>query len=69
MAEDIGTMAGKVYQLLDQNGEITSTQLARELHGDKKSVERAVGWLAREGKLRFNTEGRSEKICLCSSAR
>ena len=55
---DIGNMAGQVWQLLDERGEMSPTALSRELGVKPAEIERAIGWLAREDKLCFTVDKR-----------
>jgi len=61
---DIGNAAGEVWQYLSQNGEVTTAKLIREVDAPAKLVDRAIGWLAREGKVELEVNGRFEKIRL-----
>jgi mannose-1-phosphate guanylyltransferase/phosphomannomutase len=64
----IGQAAGAIWKHLSEEEGKTST-LARiqKLDGMKKEEAlAALGWLAREGKVRFNQEGRSIKVQLSS---
>ncbi|QJD28886.1 winged helix-turn-helix domain-containing protein [Methylococcus geothermalis] len=56
----IGKAAGKIWLFLDQNGEASATRLADETGLDRNEVQRAIGWLAREGKLVAEKRGRYE---------
>ncbi|WP_460036117.1 winged helix-turn-helix domain-containing protein [Methylothermus subterraneus] len=58
--EEIGLAAGKVWHCLDRLGEASSTKLEAETGLNSKEVQRAIGWLAREGKLIIERDGRTE---------
>ncbi len=64
MSNTIGDAAGALWELLDKQGACTATKLAKESKLDTKTVQRALGWLAKEDKLSFETQGRSELISL-----
>ncbi|PHS68750.1 MAG: hypothetical protein COB23_08580 [Methylophaga sp.] len=64
MADKIGAAAGKLWKYLDKNGASSATKIAKETQLDAKIVQRAIGWLAKEGKLSFKTKGRTETISL-----
>ncbi len=50
---EIGSHAGKIWQLLLKRGSMTIRQLG-ELSGLKESmIHLALGWLARENKIKF----------------
>jgi hypothetical protein len=61
---DIGEAAGEVWRYLDEHGEVTATRLARALGMPNRRVDQAVGWLAREEKLRFVKDKRSVLLVL-----
>jgi len=58
--DSIGAAAGKVWDCLNAIGEATISKLAEETGLDKNDVQRAIGWLAREGKLTVTLKGRFE---------
>ena len=60
----IGAAAGVVWTYLEVNGASSATKIAKETDLDAKSVQRAIGWLAKEDKLSFETKGRTETISL-----
>ena len=62
---EIGNAAGKVYHALEQGGKQTTAQLYKTSGLDDKGMfNYAIGWLAREGKLQFETSGKNIKIFL-----
>lgn len=60
----IGAVAGLIWHFLDLNGPATLTKLAREIDASRDAVMQGVGWLAREGKIRFEETARSRLVCL-----
>lgn len=64
MSEMIGSTAGVVWQFLDQNGPTSLSKLVKATGLDSKLAQRAIGWLAKEDKLNFETKGRTETISL-----
>ncbi|MCA9136012.1 MAG: winged helix-turn-helix domain-containing protein [Planctomycetales bacterium] len=60
----IGLVAGEVWQTLDQGGEQTLTGVKKKVEAPGDLVTAAVGWLARENKLRFVQSGRTTKVTL-----
>lgn len=54
----IGENAGKVWQLLHVKGAQTASAIARALNLKSADVDRGIGWLAREGKLNFETDAK-----------
>jgi hypothetical protein len=51
--EQVGNAAGEVWRLLDHGGMHSLTQLKKKFSGTGELLGFAVGWLAREDKLRF----------------
>jgi hypothetical protein len=64
MSEEIGTMAGAIWQTLEANGEMTLTKLKKELKAGSPLFDWAIGWLAREDKIILKVEKRSVRVCL-----
>lgn len=64
MTDVIGELAGRVWQYLDENGESSVNKIITETGLGKNEVQRAIGWLAREGKLSILTKGRTETVSL-----
>ncbi len=62
--DQIGQVAGKVWQLLAEEGDQSLTSIKKSIGGSDVVVLAAVGWLAREGKLEFLASGRSMKVSL-----
>jgi hypothetical protein len=62
--ERVGLAAGLVWHYLSANGVTTVAKLIREISEEEKIVQRAIGWLAQEGKLSFTTVNQVESIAL-----
>lgn len=60
----IGAVAGAIWHFLDVHGPVTLSKLAKEVDASRDSVMQGVGWLAREGKVRFDETPRSKVISL-----
>lgn len=58
MIQEIGETAGKVWKFLNEKGEANLTQLKKGVKADLNSILQAIGWLAREDKLRIEKKGR-----------
>jgi hypothetical protein len=58
MIQPIGETAGKVWRVLNENGEARLSQLKRGIEADPNLILQAIGWLAREDKLRIEKNGR-----------
>jgi len=62
--ENIGSMAGQIWQYLSINGPVTLAKLTREVGGPRDLTMQGIGWLAREGKVQFQESSRSRLILL-----
>lgn len=62
--ESIGQVAGQVWHYLHSHGPATLSKLAREIEAPRDLVMQAVGWLAREEKVRFHEGQRSKLVSL-----
>lgn len=64
MVESIGEVAGKVWDTLKSENEMSVAQLKKKVENNAFLLNAAIGWLAREDKLNFNKVGNSVKISL-----
>jgi hypothetical protein len=64
MTEEIGTMAGAIWQELESNGEMTVAKLKKDLKADSPLFDWGIGWLAREDKIMLTAEKRSTRVRL-----
>ncbi len=64
MTDVIGELAGQVWQYLDENGEASVNKIMTDTGLGKNEIQRAIGWLSREGKLSIETKGRMETLSL-----
>jgi DNA-binding IclR family transcriptional regulator len=59
MVDQIGEAAGKVWRYLAEQGARSVSQIQRGTGLSQSLTYLALGWLAREGKIRFEQEGRA----------
>ena len=59
MEQQIGTIAGAVWQELNGNGGLTLPKLKRKVNCSTPMLDWAIGWLAREGKIEIIRGGRT----------
>jgi hypothetical protein len=59
MREAIGDAAGKVWRYLEAQGSRSVSQIQRDTRLSQSLTYLALGWLAREGKVRFAQERRA----------
>ena len=64
MLDEIGNVAGSVWLLLGEKGEFDVSRLARTLKLKGEVAYQALGWLAREGKVRYQAKGRKTCVAL-----
>ena len=62
--EHIGETAGVVWHTLAENGSLSMTKLIKAVGEPRDVVMQALGWLAREKKIRIEEEGRSRIVSL-----
>jgi Winged helix-turn-helix domain (DUF2582) len=64
MFDEIGDSAGAIWHALKDNGEMTLSQLKKEVKGKTPIFDWSVGWLAREGKIIIELDKRSFRVRL-----
>lgn len=64
MLDSMGMAAGELWQYLNKNGASSASKIVKESELDSKSIQRAIGWLAKEDKLVVTTKGRTELLAL-----
>ena len=63
----IGETAGKIYQILEKQGDRTLEALYKESGmNDTAVLNQAIGWLCREGKLNLEKKGSNTHISLAT---
>jgi hypothetical protein len=61
---EIGHVAGDVWGILSRDGGLTIPAIKKSIAAPDDVVLAAIGWLAREDKVEFSTQGRSVKVSL-----
>lgn len=64
MRDVIGEAAGKIWNYLNENGEASVTKIGNDTGLGKNEVQRAIGWLLKEDKLKIEVNGRAETVSL-----
>ena len=67
MIDQIGEGAGAVWKYLNEHPQAEPSEIKRALKLNDDVLWMAVGWLAREDKLVFNSSGKKMQISLSSS--
>jgi len=62
--EGLGVSAGKVWKALTEAGQASATKLSDTTGLDRNEIQRAIGWLAREGKISVERKGKNEFFSL-----
>ena len=62
--DHVGDTAGVVWTILTQNGPLSMAKLVKAVGGPRDVVMQALGWLAREGKICIEEDGRSRIVSL-----
>jgi DNA-binding transcriptional ArsR family regulator len=58
MIEEIGKVAGEIWHLLEERGEISISRVTSEINASQSTVYMGLGWLARENKIEFVKKSR-----------
>lgn len=64
MKEEIGMLAGAIWQTLDAKGEMPLAKLKKEVKGKTFLFDCAIGWLAREDKIVITEDKKSFRVHL-----
>lgn len=64
MSDTIGTAAGKIWEYLNTHEASSVSKITRETGLSRNYTQRAIGWLAKEDKLKIEMEGRAELLSL-----
>ncbi len=64
MIEKVGDAAGKIFQFLEKNGEVSVLKIKTGLKMSSSLVCMGIGWLAREEKLNIKDAKKDVKVSL-----
>jgi len=64
MKEVIGQTAGKIWNVLRDNEEISVSSLPKVVNERQAIVYQSLGWLAREDKIKYETKGKKTTVSL-----
>lgn len=64
MIDKVGDAAGKIFQFLEKNGEVSVLKLKTGLKLSNSLVCMGIGWLAREDKLNVKDAKKDVKVSL-----
>ncbi len=69
MKERIGLTAGAIWNVLSKKDEVNVSQLSKVVKEKTIVIHQALGWLAREGKIDYRSEGEKLFVCLTTGER
>ena len=61
----VGVTAGAVWAVLDKKGPLSMAKLVKAVNEPRDTVMLGLGWLAREGKVCIEENGRTRVVSLC----
>ena len=64
MQETIIETAGKIWEYLNENGEVTTKKMNKDLGLNENFTSLGLGWLARKDKVNFARKGSYTKVSL-----
>jgi hypothetical protein len=64
MNNEIGETAGAIWHTLNEEGPLSLATLKKQIKASDAILHMALGWLAREGKVAIEADGRSYKVLL-----
>lgn len=64
MIDKVGDAAGRIFQFLEKNGEVSVLKLKTGLKLSSSLVCMGIGWLAREDKLSIKDAKKDVKVSL-----
>ena len=64
MQKQIIETAGRIWEYLNENGEVTTKKMNKDLGLSDNFTNLGLGWLAREDKVNFSRKGSYTKISL-----
>ena len=64
LINQIGEAAGHIWHTLDEEGPLRLTALKNQMEAPEFIVHMALGWLAREDKIAFESDGRTYRVRL-----
>ena len=69
MKDQIGKTAGAIWEVLRSNDRVALSQLPRAVKERESVAYQALGWLAREDKIIYETQGKKTYVALAEKDR
>ena len=64
MIIEIGIIAGDIWKLLEERGDLALTEIYNRLDHQKDHILMSIGWLAREGHITLDKLGEDFQVSL-----
>jgi len=64
MITEIGIVAGEIWHYLDEHGEVMFSRLVKGIERPNELALMSLGWLAREGHVVVQQEGKELRVSL-----
>jgi|GEM_PF-74877 len=64
MQDKVGELAGYIWRYLEDVGECSVSEAVKQVNGSQTKGYMALGWLARENKVVFDSSGRGTRVRL-----
>ncbi|MDF1544187.1 MAG: winged helix-turn-helix domain-containing protein [bacterium] len=64
MKQEVGETAGKIFDVLTQNVEISVSRIPKAINEKTAVAYQALGWLAREDKITYTSKGKGTYVKL-----
>lgn len=68
MITKIGIVAGEIWHLLDEQGEVVLSEIISKIERPRDNILMSIGWLAREGHILLDEEGSDYTVSLRKQA-
>ena len=69
MKQQVGDVAGAIWRVLHEQDKVALSALPRIIKETDTVAFQAVGWLAREDKIQYQTEGKTTFVALTPQER
>ena len=64
MHERVGEVAGYIWRYLEEVGECSVSEAVKQADSPQSKAYMALGWLAKEDKIVFESDGRATRVRL-----
>ena len=64
MQKEVGETAGKIYEALREGKSVSISRVPTMIGAKMVVTYQAIGWLAREGKIKYSSKGKNTYVSL-----